>query len=150
MLLIYKVQQFSVQYKMRLALNESAISFEKLILNIDEYRKSRLNSREISYKGNMYDVKSVNITGDSVELLVINDVKEKILLQEIKDFLQKSNQSKKELPDQLQKFLSINYIFAEEGHMIYIPPVGFNIFQQPDSNLSSNFLDKPSPPPKLG
>lgn len=150
MLLIYKVQQFSVQYKMRLALNESEISFERLILNIDEYRKSRLNSREISYKGNMYDVKSVNITGDSVELLVINDVKEKILLQEIKDFLQKSNQSKKELPDQLQKFLSINYIAADEGRMIYIPSFCSNIFQQPDSNLSSNFLDKPSPPPKLG
>jgi len=150
MLLIYKVQQFSVQYEMRLALNESAISFEKLILNIDEYRKSRLNSREISYKGNMYDVKSVNITGDSVELLVINDLKEKILLQEIKAFLQKSNQSKKELPDQLQKFLSINYIAADEGRMIYLPSSSSNIFQQPDSNLSSNFLDKPSPPPKLG
>ena len=150
MLLIYKVQQFSVQYKMRLALNESEISFERLILNIDEYRKSRLNSREISYKGNMYDVKSVNITGDSVELLVINDVKEKILLQEIKDFLQKSNQSKKELPDQLQKFLSINYIAADEGRMIYIPSFSSNIFQHPDFNICPDHSDIHSPPPKLG
>lgn len=150
MLLIYKVQQFSVQYKMRLAVNQNEISFEKLILNIDEYRKSRLNSREISYKGNMYDVKSVIITGDKVELLVINDLKEKILLQEIKAFLQKSNQSKKELPDQLQKFLSINYIAADEGRMIYLPSSSSNIFHHTDPDTHSDKSDTPSPPPKLG
>jgi hypothetical protein len=150
MLLIYKAQQFYVQHQMRLVVNDSETSFEKLMLNIDEYRKCRLNSREVSYKGNLYDVKSVNITGDSVELLVINDVKEKFLLKEIKDFLQKSNQSKKELPEQLQKFLSVNYIAPDEGRIIYIPSLHYNIIYHSELDIYSDPSDIPSPPPKLG
>jgi hypothetical protein len=150
MLLIYKIQQFHVQYEMQLVVNNSETSFEKLILSRDEYQKCRLNSREISYKGNMYDVKSVNIQGDVAEILVINDIKENLLLKEIKDFLHKSNESKKELPDQLQKFLSINFISADKERIIYIPSFSFNIFHYPDSNLYSDKSDIPSPPPKLG
>jgi hypothetical protein len=150
MLLIYKIQQFYVQYEMRMAVNDNETSFEKLVLSKQEYHQSRLNSREIFYKGNMYDVKSLNIKGDVVELLVINDIKEKFLLGEIKDFLRKSNQSKKELPDQLQKFLSINYITADKERSIYIPSFSFNIFHYPDRNLYSDKTDTPSPPPKGG
>lgn len=150
MLLIYKIQQFYVQYEMRLAVNDSKVSFEKLILSRDEYHKSRLNSREISYKGNMYDVKSVNITGDIAELLVINDVKEKILLREIKAFLHKSNESKKELPDQLQKFLSLNYLFADKENTIYVPSLISNIFHHPSRYILPDYTDIPSPPPKFG
>jgi hypothetical protein len=148
MLLIYKIQQFYVQYEMRLVVNDKETSFEKLILTIDDYKKSRFNSREISYKGNMYDVKSVNVTDNFAEVLVINDVKEKILLKEIKDFLHKSNQSKKELPDQLQKFLSINYLAAEQGQIIYIPFPVSNIFHYPDPDFNAIQSDIPSPPPK--
>lgn len=146
--MVYRAQQFYVQYKMSLAINDSKISFEKLVLTIDEYNKSRLNSREISYKGKMYDVKSVNITTGKIELVVINDVKEKKLLEEIKGFLKKSNQSKNELPDQLQKFLSLNYVAANEGQLVYIPSFYSNIFNQPKNNISSDFPDNPSPPPK--
>jgi hypothetical protein len=146
--MIYKVQQFSVQLKMRLAVNGNQSSFEKLVLDIDEYRKCQLGSREISYKGNLYDVKSMSIKGDHAELIVINDVKEKILLEEIKDFLKKSNQSKKELPDQLQKFLSINYIAADEGREICIPSFSFNYSHQPDLDIYPDLSEIPSPPPK--
>jgi hypothetical protein len=149
MLLIYKVQQFSVQYKMRLAVNGNGASFEKLILSISEYRNSLINSRELYVRGNLYDVKSVNIIGDKVELLVINDLKEKILLQEIKDFLQKSNQSKKELPDKLQKFLSINYLAADEGQLIYFPSFSCNFYLCHNPGTLTEESDIPSPPPKF-
>jgi hypothetical protein len=150
MLLMYRIQQFKIQYEMKLVINDSETSFERLILSVSEYRKSQLNSREISYQGNMYDVKSVTITGDVAELLVINDIKEKFLLKEIKDFLRKSNESKKELPDKLQKFLSINYISVDEGRIIYIPSFCFNIFHYSDFDINTNISDTPSPPPKLG
>lgn len=149
MLLIYKIQQFSAQYKMSLAMNNNEASFEKLVINIDEYYKCRLNSREISYNGDLYDVKSLKLCGDSTELLVLKDEKETALLEEIKEFLRKSNQSKKELPDHLQKLFSISYIAADEGRLIYIPSLDYNIFYQPESNLVSDFIENPSPPPKF-
>jgi hypothetical protein len=149
MLLIYKVQQFTIQYEMRLALNSDESSFEKLILNIAEYRKSRVNSTEIYLNGNLYDVKSVIITGDTAELIVINDLKEKILLDSLKDFLKKSNQSKKELPDQLQKLLAINYIATDPGRIIFIPSHCFNIIYHAELAIYSEPSDIPSPPPKL-
>jgi hypothetical protein len=134
---------------MRLAVNDKGAPLEKLILNVGEYKNSRINSREIYFNGNLYDVKSVTITGDRAELLVINDLKEKFLLQEIKDFLKKSNQSKKELPDQLQKLLSVNYIATDDAGLIYLPSFYSNIFSHPEDNISSNFPDNPSPPPKF-
>jgi hypothetical protein len=149
MLMVYKIQQFSVQYKMSRAMNNNEASFEKLIFNLDEYYKCRLNSREISYNGDLYDVKSVKFCGAIAELLVLKDERETALLEEIKAFLHKSNQSKKELPDHLQKLLSINYIAADEGRLIYIPSLDYNIFYQPESNLVSDFIDNPSPPPKF-
>jgi hypothetical protein len=150
MLLVYKIRQFYVQHEMMLLVKNSETSFEKLVLTSEEYQKSRLNSREISFRGNMYDVKSVNISGDTVELLVIKDAKEKILLEEIKDFLHKSNESKKELPDQFQKFLSINYIATVQGRIIYIPSFCFNIYPHQDQDTYTDKSDIPSPPPKLG
>ena len=135
---------------MKLVVNNNETSFKKLILSRDEYQKSRLNSHEISYKGNMYDVKSVNIKGDIAELLVINDIKEKFLLREIKDFLHKSNQSKKELPDQLQKFLSINYISADKERIIYIPSFSSGIFHHLNQEILPDHSEIFFPPPKLG
>lgn len=150
MLLVYKIQQFYVQYEMRLLVNDSSTSFEKLILSTDEYHKSRVNSREILFKGNMYDVKSVKITGNSAELLVINDKKEKTLVKNIKDFLYKTNQQKKELPEQLQKFLSLNYLPADKELTDIVTTLSSIIFYSPDGNILSDLLDIPSPPPKLG
>lgn len=135
---------------MRLAVNDNETSFEKLVLTKDEYHKSQLNSGEISYKGNLYDVKSVIMKGDFAELLVINDIKEKFLLGEIKDFLRKSNQSKKELPEQLQKFLSLNYLSEDNDNTIYCPLNISGIYYYPDRKMLSDHNDIPSPPPKLG
>jgi hypothetical protein len=150
MLLVYKIRQFFVQHEMMLLVKNSETSFEKLVLTSEEYQKSRLNSHEISFRGNMYDVKSVNISGDSVELLVINDAKEKNLVKDIKDFLNKSNQQKKELPDQLQKFLSLNFLSAQKESIIYIPSFFSSIGYHPNLNILSDHPDIPSPPPKLG
>jgi hypothetical protein len=150
MLLVYKIQQFYVQYEMSLLVKDSHTSFEKLILGTADYQKSRINSHEISFKGNMYDVKSVKITGDIAELLVINDKKEKNLVKNIQDFLTKTNQQKKELPEQLQKFLSLNYLSADQELTIVIPSLSSIIFQSVNSYFLSDLSDIPSPPPKLG
>jgi hypothetical protein len=150
MLLVYKIQQFYVQYEMRLLVNDSHTSFEKLLLSTADYQKSRINSHEISFQGNMYDVKSVKITGDIAELLVINDKKEKSLVKNIQDFLTKTNQQKKELPEQLQKFLSLNYLPADQDLTIVIPILSSNIFHAPKGNIFSDLSETPSPPPKLG
>jgi hypothetical protein len=150
MLLVYKIQQFYVQYEMSLIVKDSNTSFEKLILSADEYQKSRVNSREILFKGNMYDVKSVKITGNTAELLVINDKKEKKLVKNIKDFLYKTNQQKKELPEQLQKFLSLNYLPADKELTDIVTILSSIIFYSPDGNILFHLSDIPSPPPKLG
>jgi hypothetical protein len=150
MLMVYKIRQFYIQYEMRLLVKNSDTSFERLVLPLADYQKSRINSREISFGGNMYDVKSVKISGNTAELLVINDKKEKILLKDIKDFLNKSSQQKKELPDQLQKFLSLNYLSGEKEHVIFIPSFYTCIFYHQNRNIYSDHQDIPSPPPKLG
>jgi hypothetical protein len=148
-LLIYKTRQLYVQHEMMMLIKNSETSFEKLLLSFSEYQKSRLNAHEIYFKGNMYDVKSVSFSNNNVELIVINDLKEKNLLKNIKDFLNKSNRQKKELPDQLQKFLSLNFLSAEKDQIIFFPALSSCIFYHRNRNNFSDFSDTPSPPPKL-
>lgn len=149
-MLIYKTRQLYVQHEMMKLVKNSETYFEKLILSFGEYQKSRLNAHEIYFKGNMYDVKSVCFSNNTVELLVINDSKEKNLLKNIKDFVNKTNQQKKELPDQLQKFLSLNFLLAGKDNIIYIPALFSSIGYHPNLNILSDHPDIPSPPPKLG
>ena len=149
-LLVYKIRQLYVQHEMMMLVKKSEIAFEKLILSFSEYQKSRLNAHEIYFKGNMYDVKSVSVSNNTVELLVINDSKEKNLLKNIKDFINKTNQQKKELPDQLQKFLALNFLSTDKENTNYIPSMPSSIFHHPNHYILPEYSDIPSPPPKLG
>lgn len=149
MLLVYKTQQFYVQEEMQQTLNSDKTQFQKIILSLRDYQKSQINAHEISVKGKMYDVKSVNISGDSGALLVLNDSKEENILEKIKDFTEGTNRPNNDLPNQLQQLFSLNYLSPETDRIFFIPSLSIHVFRSLNLNIVSSDLDISTPPPKF-
>lgn len=149
MLFVYKMQQCAVQLEMQQTLNDSKTYFEKMTLSVGDYKKNKINSREICIKGKMYDVKAVNISGNNVELLVINDSKEEYILCKIKDFINRVNEPTSNIPFQLQQLLSLYYLSANIDNLFLIRSLSIHIFCPLNLNLVSNFSDISTPPPQL-
>ena len=148
MLVVLKVQQFYIQYKMTIALESSKASFEKLIINAGEFSKCKINSKEIIYKGKLYDIKSVLTYGDKVEMIVVNDIYEENLLVKIKNLLSNSDQNKKGNPVELQKLILLQYISPEIKDENLIPYLSINTRNKVIINIYIFYPDIISPPPE--
>ncbi len=149
MLLIFKAQQCYVQYEMHEKLKNSNTPFELLTLTFAEYQKSKINSNEISLNRKMYDIKSVDISGDSVRLLAINDYEEENILEKIKNFIEKSDPSNSALPNHLYKLITLVYLQVTAENVFYLPMQSINVFHSLSANISTSDSDIPSPPPRF-
>ena len=103
------------------ALNSDKTQFEKLTISLTEYKKGKINSGEYSAGAKLYDVKSISIKGDQVELLVINDTDEEDIVKHIKDFITGGNHPKKDRPYQLRQFLTLKFLAPEDFQNMLIP-----------------------------
>ena len=150
-LLFYKVQQAIVQGEMERDLDEIGISFQKISLSLKEYRANKINSREISITGKLYDIKSVKILKDKVELVVINDTREERILEDIKQFAETNNRNNRSLPNHCLNLLALFYIPSDNMKLSHEPahhlPV---VFQNYSDAIISHQSGIDSPPPKLG
>ena len=149
MLFIYKLQQSGIQFEMASLLKSSNAAFEKMIIPLQEYEKCRLNSGEILWGGNMYDVKSVSISAGKAELLVVNDKKEKNILTAIKHFINITEQPLRKNPDQLRQLLRLSYILPDKDKIFLISFFSIHNFHPVDLNITSLASDISSPPPRL-
>ncbi len=104
------MQQYAAQLEMQHLLNDEEADFENIILSISDYQNSKVKKDEIAVNGNMYDVKSSEIIGDSINLLVINDKKEKKIVERINDFTNNSEKSKSNTTNQIK---SIEIFFLD-------------------------------------
>lgn|GEM_PF-1689109 len=150
MLLIYKMQQYYVQVEMRTSLTNDKTQFQKIVLSLSDYRKCEINPDEIRFKNKMYDVKSINFSGNNVELLVLNDVKEENILKKIENYATNTRLPNSDFLNNLKQLLSLSYLFQEAYCNFVIYPSSVNNFPLSNKNVISTFPEIPSPPPKLG
>lgn len=147
-LVIYRLQQCMIHYKVRRGIRQNEFSTEELTLSVTEYNKSKVRSNEISFGGKMYDVKSAYITCDSVRLEVMHDKKEEHLLSKIKNFFASSKQSNSKLPYAVQKLLALKYIppvLETLLEPLYHTVINYAVAS---TILMAKSLDIPSPPPR--
>ena len=149
MLLFNKVQHCFNSYKIQEALNDTETHFQKITLTYPAYLQSKIKSDEICVDGKMYDVKSMIIKDNKVELLVIHDSDEEKILKKIKAFFNNSTPENSKLPVQLQQLLTLNYLCQGPIKLFFIPLVVFRAFHFINRNLSMNDSDIPYPPPKF-
>jgi hypothetical protein len=110
MVLVFLVQKYQVQNEMAEKLGSRQTRFSKLCLSGKEYREDQIGQNEVSLQGKFYDVKSVTVSGDKVELLVINDVNEENIVEKIGQFFSSSSRRNHPLPDNLVRLLTLDYV----------------------------------------
>lgn len=149
MLFIYRARQLSIQYQMRMSLKGDEKEFEKLTLSLEEYNACKFEKHEIIYNGKLYDVKSVYIIDNSVELLAEHDIEEEKVIKEMNDFVAGEKDSRSTIPLHLKTFSTLHYLLPAGTYKYFANSTEITypaIFQLSYENQES---DIPSPPPKL-
>lgn len=149
LLFLLNAQRGFVQYKMSNVVLKENANFEKLILSKSTYQDSRINSKEISLAGKMFDVKSVLIEKDSVKLVVINDSKEENIVKIINNLLNATDIPCSQLPNQLYKLISLIYISPDFSYAFSIPSFHLFLFHHFNSDVVFQNGDILAPPPKF-
>ena len=147
MVLIFKVQQSIVQFEMKHPLSNLSKSFQTFSLSLGDF-KHKINGNEILIEGKLYDIISFTITGNNVQLVVINDKKEEDILEKIKGLTAGISKHSK-IPTKLVQLLTLNYIlpnYSSKSVLQQIPQRNYLLFC---ANIFSVTSEVSSPPPKL-
>ena len=148
MLLFYLMQQCYVQHEMQQLLNKNESRLEKLIVPLADFQRNKICDNEILLNGKMYDIKSIKISVDHVELLALNDEKEEIILETIK-MLVNGNTTHNKIPQHIISFISLVFLAPVDDHQIYKIDLPFNYFYPVSENIISRQSEIFSPPPEL-
>jgi len=127
----------------------SGISIEKLSLSISDFQKSKLSGDEISLNGNMYDIKSVSISGNTVVLEVINDTMEKAILTAINKSIDNNEIQNGNQTNHLFKLITSVYLSASDLSPFPTHEVSQLTFQVMSERISSQYQEITSPPPRF-
>ena len=149
LMLFLRVQQYAVKMKMAQMIESEEASFEYLALSLDEFEKCRIDRKEILYRGNMYDIKSKEIIGDSIHLTVINDIREKEVIARIKSLAAQNNPQTRDLPARVIKLFTITFLVPEPFTQENFRDASENIFPCRSGDYHSVPPEILSPPPEL-
>ena len=108
--LVLKSEQYAAQISMQHRIMNDTVSAEILTLSCRDYEKSLVDRKEIYYHGRMYDIRSMEKTGDSVRLVAVHDVKEGNILKKIKKLFPDNNTKHRQAPKHLMHLMTLNYI----------------------------------------
>ena len=149
MMLFFLLQQRAIQFQMSDRMKNEDAQLEKIILTASEYKESLVHSDEIYFKGKMYDIKSASFAGDTVELLVINDVEEEGIVARIKSLLNNTASSNSKIPHDLSQLSSLIYLQSFSDQVLFVPLTGIHCLPLTTLNILSHDVDVLSPPPWL-
>ena len=120
-------------------------TFEPLTISRSNYKKCLVEKNEIFYLGKMYDIKTRIFSGDSVDMMVIQDVEEGKILKKLNKLL---SHTQEKMPDTILLLLSLNYLplFSLNSNIV------FTCSTQKQFQFSEALImcisDVLSPPPK--
>ena len=122
---------------------------ERLVLTKEVYRAAKVNHFEICMEGKMYDIKSVSMQGDTVELLAIHDKDEENILEDIRKLICHSSDKQLPYPKLLNNLLTMYY---DQVLFSAIVPDILNLMNTSSSNdnvkLTFTIKNVSTPPPK--
>ncbi len=149
MLLVNGVQQYCGHQDMQQQLANGQNEFQTLSMSLDAYTQSLVDHREISYEGKMYDIKSVEVAGDKVTLVVLRDQQEEDLLQRIGEFFVGKKGPGNTVPVSLYQLLTDKYVSSFQKPCLASPSFHTASFSFLFLSYPGFIPALPGPPPKL-
>ena len=132
---------------MKHPLSNHSKSFQILSLSLADF-KHKIIENEVLIDSKLYDVISFTITGNNVQLVVINDKKEEDILEKIKGLTAGISKHSK-LPKQLVQLLSLTYILPNYSSKSLLQQIPQQKYLLLCANLFSVPREVSSPPPKI-
>lgn len=148
MLIIYKIMQLHDHYEMQQKLISDKTPLQKLFLSHSTFLESKINTHEIFYKGEMYDLKEVSYKKGGVELLVILDKKEGKTMRHINDLASNAHHTDKKSPNRMLGMLFLICSITNMTTTCFIPQSTKNKFRKYNTELLKGVLEIPAPPPR--
>ena len=146
----FKVNQFSVQQEMCERLQNSDEHFETLIITEQEYLENVIeNGKEIRWKGNLYDIKSVAINNGKAFIMAINDTVEENLIKRFAGFVIHTSKNQEKIPNTISQLIVLTYLSPYTAFLFQISKSEVEVTNT--SLFSSKIFQSgvPSPPPEL-
>lgn len=103
---------------MRSVLIDPATKFGILTMSVDDYKKCKQDKDELCIEGKMFDIKSMQVTGDKVIVHAVQDHKEDNIKSKIKKSL-RSNHSDSKIPQPLVELLTLYYILPVQNCLFF-------------------------------
>jgi hypothetical protein len=94
--------------------------FEKITISKNDFTAAERNSFEISLDHKLYDIKSKNIIGDSIYLLVLNDTKEQEIEAQIEVYFDEDenlNKGRSDKAKQIKKLFELQYLCPAQSEL---------------------------------
>jgi hypothetical protein len=115
--------------------------------NTDIYE--RINDREVSYFGKMYDIYKEETSGDTLSLYCVSDEKEDVINNAIYTYIndKKNDNSNSALANIIKIFITIAIVPCESNHKSINTYQNISYLYQ--ISYQNIFLDVPYPPPKV-
>lgn len=150
LMLLFSVQQEMIREEMREEILRAESGSELLVLSVEEYMSAKVDSREIRWEGQMYDVVSVKKEEANVILKVLRDHKEETLLRSLKKIIRHGSEDKGRL---LSGVLMLSFLpYLHTLHPVIQPGVFIlnnSISHDWIPSLSSFNGDFQGPPPEF-
>ena len=143
---VCEMQKCIVEFKMEQAIRSKDSGFVTLTIPLAEFDQK--NTREISYNGKMYDIKSFTISGDVATLQVLNDTEEERIDSKLRALGRTTDSDPDDLFRHLLDLLTQQYICPTPENFVVSHDVQEMRYMPFHPDLISHQLDIISPPPK--
>ena len=148
MVLLCKLEQYIVQHKMKQVLDDGETHFQQLTLTLSDYNKGKIGVSEILIHDRLFDVKSYSITGNTVQLLVVNDTQEEGIVEKIKELTTHMGKHG-QMPSKLLQLLTTTYLMPASLQKFVLPEETAQNYSLFSTHLLFTTREVSSPPPKL-
>ena len=119
LLFLYMVQQTYIQYEMQQLIYTKNSTHYTFVLSKNEFEENSINENEILLNGSLYDIISLKITGDKIEIVAFHDEEEEIVLLSIKAAIDNNSGENKSLPNPITRMITMIFISPD----IFYSPV---------------------------
>ena len=127
----------------------SSDQLQKIILTINQYNQAKEGDDEVEWKDFMYDIASIKLKGDHVEILALRDDLETELLSFAARIIQFSSGDSKAPPSALMQYISLSFTLPSNAISIEIRVsydiIHYTLYQRNESNPISSII---LPPPR--
>ncbi len=130
------------------SMHSDQLEYQKISLSISEYSKCKLNKREMNYQGKLYDIKSVEIHADQVDVLVVHDKEEEGIKERIEILFQKKGAQEKGFLTVLEKLSTLNYT-CPGSYFTLTPRMIRKYFTNSSEGILTSEKEITTPPPKV-